>query len=73
MRRATVSHLGLLNGCLSLNLYLSALQQSPTQWLQSWQWLMGKLLETPEIVPKLIIDPVNEPNVRTLPTHRSTL
>lgn len=39
-------------------------KNSPSQWLRSWRWLMETLQhDAPEIFPKLIIDPVNEPEV----------
>lgn len=46
--------------------------QSPTQWLQSWQWLMAALQRgAPDAIPRLIIDPVNEPEVHCPPAHMS--
>lgn len=40
-------------------------KNSPAQWLRSWRWLMEALQSgAPEIFPRLIIDPVNEPEVR---------
>lgn len=42
--------------------------ESPTQWLQSWRWLMEKIQEgAPTALPRLIVDPVNEPEVGERP------
>lgn len=37
---------------------------SPQQWLLSWRWLMEAIQQNiPEVFPRLIVDPVNEPEV----------
>ena len=42
--------------------------ESPTQWLLSWQWLLQALQKgAPSAFNRLIIDPVNEPEVEFCP------